>query len=146
MVSITAKFLHHYVVCMGQKTEWVSLTGVPKSCLFNAYCTSYKGFKRAFCKVRVKDGFPSGAFIMVDQDFSLYWRVNLGHISQGLVYAYNSSPTYILRRPPNIRPLPTEGLRNHGLESPLTTLCSSNSALRPIDRLSITEAPLNKEE
>ncbi|RDX69919.1 hypothetical protein CR513_50907, partial [Mucuna pruriens] len=51
-----------------------SLTDVPKSYLFNAYYASYKGFKGGFCKVRVKDGVPLGAFVVTGQEFLLYGR------------------------------------------------------------------------
>ncbi|RDX99826.1 hypothetical protein CR513_17067, partial [Mucuna pruriens] len=50
MEPTTAKFLHYYVVCLGLKTGWVSLTGLSKIYLFNAYSTSYKGFKGRFVK------------------------------------------------------------------------------------------------
>ncbi|RDX87170.1 hypothetical protein CR513_31397, partial [Mucuna pruriens] len=45
LLLIATKFLHHYVVQLDKKIRWVLLTGMPKSCLFNTYSTSYKGFK-----------------------------------------------------------------------------------------------------
>ncbi|RDX81262.1 hypothetical protein CR513_38086, partial [Mucuna pruriens] len=52
MEPIATKFLHYYLVRLGLKMGWVSLTVILKTCLFNAYSTSYKEFKARFIKSR----------------------------------------------------------------------------------------------
>ncbi|RDX84573.1 hypothetical protein CR513_34359, partial [Mucuna pruriens] len=50
-----------------QKSRWVSMIEVSKTCLFNTYSTSYKDFKGGFCKIRVKDESPLEMFSSTDQ-------------------------------------------------------------------------------
>ncbi|RDX64810.1 hypothetical protein CR513_56593, partial [Mucuna pruriens] len=38
------------------KAGWVSLSPIPKASLFNAYLTSYKGFKNRFVKIKIFGG------------------------------------------------------------------------------------------
>ncbi|RDY01522.1 hypothetical protein CR513_15130, partial [Mucuna pruriens] len=52
MEPTTTKFLHYYVVRLGPKTGWMSLTSILKTCLFNMYSTLYRGFKGCFVKVQ----------------------------------------------------------------------------------------------
>ncbi|RDX99565.1 hypothetical protein CR513_17355, partial [Mucuna pruriens] len=46
----------HYATRIDVKVGWVSLSPLPKMNLFNAYSTSYKGFKGRFVKVRLPRG------------------------------------------------------------------------------------------
>ncbi|RDX94424.1 hypothetical protein CR513_23192, partial [Mucuna pruriens] len=64
--------LCHYTTQIGAKAGWISLSPFPKTNLFNAYSSSYKGFKAHFVKIKALGG------VSFDDDkkrLPLYWRL-----------------------------------------------------------------------